>query len=136
MVELLKATIHPITSFIASTDSLDEAMKMVENGKFNVVTLDLNLTDSSREQSLRAIRKLKDSNVAVVVISGLPIKGLKEEALAAGADAFIEKDGTFNSRAVLVALHIATLKLPKESYRSDSFLRHVDLLDQIVHTAA
>lgn len=136
MVELLEKTIHPIASFIASTDSLERAVEMASNGKFNVITLDLKLADSDREKSLRAIRKLKENNVAVVVISGLPVNGLKDEAMAAGADAFIQKDGSFNSRAVMVALHIATLKLPKDSYRSDSFLGHVDLLDQIVHTAA
>lgn len=136
MIELLQITLRPIYSTFDHTDSLEEALRMVQDKKYNVVTLDLRLLDAGKEESLRAIRSFKEHNVAVVVISGIIDPHIKDEVMSAGADAYIQKDGSFNSHAIMVALNIATLKLPKESYRSDSFLDHVKLLDRIVHTAA
>ena len=40
-------------------DSLEEALRMVQDKKYNVVTLDLRLLDAGKEESLRAIRSFK-----------------------------------------------------------------------------
>lgn len=135
MVELLRITMRPIASHIDSTDSLAEARRMVQEGNYNVLTLDLRLVDSGKYESMAAIREFKRASVAVVVISGLISANLKEEVMASGADAFVHKDGSFSSQAILVALNVASLKLPRESFRSDSFLEHVDLLYNLTHRA-
>lgn len=133
MVQLLSRTIAPIASFIDSTPSLEQALSKVEHGSFNIVILDLRLVDSDKEKSLEAIRAFKQFHVAVVVMSGISDPRLKEESIAAGADGFVGKMGDFNSRAILVALNVATLNLPKDSDRSDSYERHVALLQNLCH---
>lgn len=133
MVELLTTFLTPIASYIESTGDLQSALKAAHERKFNVIILDLRLKTTGKEEAFDAIRDFKRNDASVVVVSGLPDPHLKEDALAAGADCFVPKDGDFGSRAMLIATHIATLKLPPGSYKSDSYLQHVEMLHKMVH---
>lgn len=133
MVELLTRYLEAIASFIASADNLHDALDLARLDHFNVIILDLRLQKTGKEEAFAAIREFKNHNAAVVVVSGIPDPHLREDALAAGADSFVAKDGSFGERAMLLATNIATLKLPHDSYRSDSYLQHVDLLHKMVH---
>lgn len=128
MVEILKRHLQPVSSLIESTDELDAALMMAETSRFNLIILDLKLRLTGKEEALHAIRKLKSCGVVVVVVSGLSEPNIKEEVMAAGADAFVSKDGSFNSRSLLLAASIATLHLPRDSFMSDTFTQHVDWL--------
>lgn len=132
MVELLTGYLEAIASFIASTDNLHDALELARLDHFNVVILDLRLKKTGKEEAFAAIREFKRHNAVVVVVSGIPDPRLKEAALAAGADSFVAKDGGFGERAMLLATNIATLKLPHDSYHSDSYLQHVNLLHKMV----
>lgn len=133
MVEMLSGLMEPMTSYIGTTDNLKEALAMAEVGKFNLILLDLRLKGTGKDEALAAIRKLKEQNTVVVVVSGLPDPHLKEEALAAGADAFVPKDGTSMTRALLLAANVAVLHLPRESFKTDSFAEHIQILDKLAH---
>lgn len=133
MVELLRRYLEPLASYIESTDDLREAMEVAQHRKFNVVILDLLLKGTGKAEAFVAIREFKRHDSAVVVVSGLPEPHLKEDALAAGADSFVAKGEGFGPMAMLIATNVATLKLPATSYRSDSYLQHVEMLHKMVH---
>jgi len=132
MVELLQRFMEPVCSFIDSTDTLDTAKDKARTEQFNVVLLDLNLKGTGKEQAFQAIRTIKSYNTSVIVISGIPDAHLKEDAMAAGADAFVEKGSDLNSHKLLLAANIAVLHLPRDSFHSESFTEHVKLLQQMV----
>lgn len=133
MVELLTRFLDPISSRIDSTGDLHTALEMARNTEYNVVILDLRLTRTGKDEALAAIHEFKHQNTEVVVVSGLSDPNLREDALAAGASSFVPKDGDFGARAMLLATNVATLKLPAGSYRSDSYLQHVEMLHKMVH---
>lgn len=134
MVEALTRLLEPIASRIDSANDLMPALELADKNAYNVVLLDLRLTTSGKEESLGAIRNFKEKNASVVVVSGIPEPKLRDEALAAGADAFVPKGPDFGARALLMATNVATLKLPKGSYKSDSYLQHVELLRKMVES--
>lgn len=131
MVEMLKNYLSPIASAIDSSETLSGALSMAEHGEYNVVILDLKFPDSDKDDAFTSIRKFKSYNAVVVVVTGAVEPHLKEDAIAAGADAFVRKDGNLNQQSMLLAANIATLKLPRESFKSDSYLEHVDLLKHV-----
>lgn len=132
MVETISRFMEPICSLIHSTDNLRDAVEMASKNEYNLILLDLRLGDTGKEEAFQAIRTLKSFNTSVVVISGIPDEHLKEDALAAGADSFIEKGPDLTSDKLLLAANIAVLHLPKESFKSDSFTQHIALLRQAV----
>lgn len=136
MVEILSRFLEPISSFIDYATGLHDGLEKARTGNFNVVLLDLRLGVTGKEEALVAIRGFKQFGASVVVVSGINDPHLKEDCLAAGASSFVSKDVGFNSQALLLATNIATLKLPKESYRSDSFLQHVEMLREMVEHPA
>ncbi len=96
-----------------------------------MILLDLNLKNTGKAEALHVIRTLKSYNASVVVVSGIVDPLLKQESMAAGADAFVPKDGDAFSRSLLLAANIAVLHLPRDSFKSDSFSEHVNLLQQM-----
>jgi DNA-binding response OmpR family regulator len=131
MVEILRRFLEPMASQIDSTDNLNQAVEMAWSRKYNVVIQDLRLGRTGKAEGLLAIREFKRAGAAVVVVSGLPEPHLKDDVLAAGADAFVAKDSDFGRRAMLMAINVATLNLTSGSYKSDSYLSHVELLRQL-----
>jgi CheY-like chemotaxis protein len=136
MIEILKRFLEPLSSKIDSADALADALQMASVGNYNVIVLDLRLGVTGKTEALRAVQEFKRHNAAVVVVSGLPEPNLMDEVLAAGADVFVPKDNDFGRRAMLMAANIATLKMPKESRKSDSYLQHVELLRKMVEESA
>jgi DNA-binding NarL/FixJ family response regulator len=135
MVDLLTRFLRPVSSVIESTDNLEEGMEKARTGSFNIILLDLNLMNTGKEEAFHAIRELKSFNTAVVVVTGLSDPHLKEDAQAAGADCFVSKLTDHFSQSVLLAAHIATLHLPRGSFKSDSYLNHVELLRELANAA-
>lgn len=132
MVEILKRYLEPLASKIDTVEHLADAINMARTGKYNVIIQDIRLQHTGKSEALLAIREFKRFGAAVVVVSGVPDPALKDEVLAAGADVFVPKDQDFGKRAMLMAASVATLKLPAGSYRSDSYLQHVELLRRMV----
>lgn len=131
MVAMLTRLMEPLCSKIDSTDSLEAAMDMAEKRRYNLIILDLRLNGTGKEEALEAIKRLKDFHAGVIVVSGLPDDNLRSEVMAAGADAFVPKGSDMRLQSLLMAAHIATLKLPVDSLRSDTFNQHVQMLSKM-----
>ncbi len=136
IVETLQRLLESMASRIDAAYDLDTALALSAANEYHVIVLDLRFPNTGKKEALAAIRVFKARHAAVVVVSGLPEPGLKDEVMAAGADAFVPKDGDFGAQAMLLATQIATLKLPRDSYLSHSYLAHVDLLDKMAKNPA
>lgn len=132
MVEILHRYLEPIAAGIDEAFDLATGLRLADEHRYTVVILDLKFPKTGKQESLSAVRTFKSHHAAVVVVSGVTDPHIKDEVLAAGADAYVPKDGSFGQRALLLATNIATLKLPKDAYVSESYLGHVNLLRQMV----
>lgn len=132
MVEILHRYLEPIAYRIDEAFDLKTGLRMIDEQPYTIVILDLKFPETDQQDSLDAIRVFKRHNAAVVVVSGVVNPTIKDEVMAAGADAFVAKDNKLTQNALLIATNIATLHLPKEAYVSESYLGHVALLRQMV----
>ena len=71
----------------------EEALKILKERKFDLITLDLNMPRLSGMQTLREIRKI-DSKVPVVIITGYGSEKDQKEAFRYGVTGFISKPFT------------------------------------------
>lgn len=131
MVSMLTRLMEPLCSKIESTDNLKAALDMAEKRRYNLIILDLRLNGTGKKDALEAIKRLKDYHSGVVVVSGLPDDNLRGEVMAAGADAFVPKGSDMRLQSLLLAAHIATMQLPPDSPRSDTFNQHVQMLSKM-----
>lgn len=135
MAEVLARFIEPVASRVDRCGTLSAGLAMAEHGEYNIVILDLKMPGSEYEEVLESISCFKGWNAAVVVISGVLRMHLKEDVLAAGADAFISKHGSLNNQSLLIAAHIATMHIPDDSFKSETYEPHVKILKAIANAA-
>lgn len=128
MVELLAHMMAPISSRIDETDNLEDCIKMAQKNQYHLIILDLRLGNTGKAEAIEAIRQLKAFKTGVVVVSGMPDPNVREEVLAAGADAFVPKGRTPLDRSLMIAAHVAVMHLPKDVDRSQTFDQHVQML--------
>lgn len=79
---------------VAVTGSMAGASKYIEGaGELEVITLDLNLEDSTHDRTIPRIKEIreKNPNALLVVISGVITMSESHVITGLGADAFIEK---------------------------------------------
>lgn len=86
---VLRAAIGPVEVLEAA--ERDEAMRQFAAGLPDLVLLDINLVGASGLDLLRDIRAL-DAHVPVVLLTAVNVRHTVEEALAAGATAYLLKD--------------------------------------------
>lgn len=67
-----------------------EALKILKERKFDLITLDLNMPNLSGIETLREIRRI-DPEVPVIIITGYGTKKDEKEALLNGVRHFISK---------------------------------------------
>ncbi|MCF8364013.1 MAG: hybrid sensor histidine kinase/response regulator [Prolixibacteraceae bacterium] len=79
-------------------DTLQAAIKMVEENRYDIILLDLDLPDSNGLDALQAINN-KTNNTPILVITGLDDDKTGNEAIKMGAQSYIVK-GLFNSRLI------------------------------------
>ncbi len=88
-------------------ETLAEAKKILKNGYFHAVVLDLGLPDSQGLETFLQIQKSAPST-SVVVLSGLDDETLAHEAVRNGAQDYLLKDKydrQFLSRSIIYAIH-------------------------------
>ena len=76
----------------------EEALKILNERKIDLITLDLNMPKLSGIETLREIRKI-DGEVPVIIITGYGTQKDEEEALQYGVTDFISKP--FNTRKII-----------------------------------
>jgi DNA-binding Lrp family transcriptional regulator/CheY-like chemotaxis protein len=91
---------------IKTCKRLSEAIKILQNKKFDAILLDLSLPDSERKKSLP---KLTDftTEIPIIILTGLDDKSLALESLKQGAQDYLVKDELNKSlltRSVLYAI--------------------------------
>lgn len=134
--ELLERILHPILTRFDIVKTLAGAMTLAAEHNYDLIILDLRLTDSEIEASIRAIQALKRAgNAPLIVVTGMPDPTLRQKCLDAGADGFIPKQEAYStsSHALYIAVYAATIHHPGE--RSVGFMDKVRILEQLVHAA-
>jgi CheY-like chemotaxis protein len=92
IANVLAAILYPIAKTIDLAFSLTEAKQKLHEKGFTVVTLDLDLPDSTPAQTIEQIRELKSGrHHRVIVISGSVSREEVAEAKRQGADGFLDK---------------------------------------------
>ena len=78
---------------VAVTHSLEEAESFIRNDSVNVITLDLNLSDSNHGQTVERIERIRTyrPNAVLIVVSGIATINDEKDLQRRGADALIEK---------------------------------------------
>ena len=76
----------------------EEALKVIKEQKFDLITLDLNMPKLSGMETLREIRKI-DGEVPVIIITGYGTQKDEKEALHYGVRDFISKP--FNTSQII-----------------------------------
>jgi DNA-binding NtrC family response regulator len=97
----------------SSTDSPDEALKLVGEEDIDLVLLDLNLGARSGLDVLRSLREL-DPGVLVIIITGYGTVESAVEALKIGAYDYIKKPFKADAIRLIVKLALETQSLRRE----------------------
>jgi DNA-binding response OmpR family regulator/nitrogen-specific signal transduction histidine kinase/predicted Ser/Thr protein kinase len=105
---------------------LSDAFECVRQGCFDIVLLDLELSDSNGMETFRAMRKVAGTDIPIVVLTGNNDESMGLAAIQEGAQDYIIKGqalGLLLARILCFSLgrHLATQRLLK----SEQFLRSV-----------
>jgi DNA-binding NarL/FixJ family response regulator len=95
ILESMLLEVSDSTSLLKSSDSLAGALQLMSQYTFDVVILDLNLTDSNGEETLLKLNR-KYPSVAVVINTGAYEDEVGLETLSFGAQDFLVK-GKYNA---------------------------------------
>ena len=88
--ELIKDSPHQGTFIITHVSSLREALKEMQDGKYDAILLDLNLLDISGYDNIMAVRD-ENPDMPIVVLSGLDSDSAALEAIDHGAQEYVIK---------------------------------------------
>lgn len=133
--ELIQRNLHPALEKFKIVHTLRDAMLEAETGEWDMILLDLRLLDSDWKASMDMIRALKKAaRAAVVVVSGMPIPGLREQCIAAGADGFCDKNVAITTNALRIAVIAASIHVP-DGKRSTQLMQKVRILEELVKAA-
>jgi CheY-like chemotaxis protein len=88
--EMLKLILADVDYEVESASSIEQALRMAEQGDFDLYVLDKRLPDGSGLELVKRLNALTP-NVPCVFYTGDVYEIHREEALAAGADAYVPK---------------------------------------------
>lgn len=116
---LIAATMKEAKDIIGTTNPID------------LVTLDLLLPDSSAEQTLASIKEIKalKPDCLLIVLTGMMRPGQREEALAQGADGFMQKTEVFRDTntffGTLIDIARSVVSVPSRYQRNISLVEKI-----------
>ncbi|MHC4912140.1 MAG: sensor histidine kinase [Planctomycetota bacterium] len=123
---------------IQTAGTVSEAIEHLNTSKYDVVLLDLNLPDSNGLDTVQKVHDT-DSNVAIVVLTGLPDEQMGLETIEKGAGDYLVK-GKFSDDALMRAIRYAIerkrpeqkLKKAAKEWRTtfDSITDFIAILDK------
>lgn len=99
--DMLRRYVEPIAREVVVASTMDEALHAIETRPpFDLITLDLNLPDSTTLESVARIKEIHDKNDGgfVVVITGMLGVEARKQVEEAGADGFFQKIETVETR--------------------------------------
>jgi two-component system response regulator (stage 0 sporulation protein F) len=98
--ESLRQLLKPYCEMNTAPDG-EEALNIIKEQKFHLITLDLNMPKLSGIETLREIRKI-DGEVPIIIITGYGTRQDQKEALLYGVRAFISKP--FNTSEIITVI--------------------------------
>ena len=103
--ELMKFVFADLRCEVVSAKSVSEAEVLVNNESFSVVLMDISLHDGS---GIDLCRKLRESNPLLPIIfnSGYSQQRIIDEAIDAGANAYLLKPTDFDELIAIVSSHL------------------------------
>lgn len=106
---VLGALMRKLAQRVEIAHTLEEGMAWLarKNG-FHLVLLDLGLPDSTQEQTIEAIRRIKTTGRRVVVITGSDWRHVEDQAKECGADACFYKNDPEFLESLTKQLSLAT----------------------------
>ena len=119
-------------SLLKSADSLSGAISLLRQYTFDVIILDLNLTDSHGEETLLALNK-ECPAIAVVINTGAYEDELGLETLSYGAQDFLIK-GKYNAYVLNKALHYAVERKRVETELRAVYKKIKDTQSQLIQS--
>jgi PAS domain S-box-containing protein len=129
---------HSVQFNIQTAGTVSEAVGHLSSNKYDVVLLDLNLPDSSGIDTVQKVHNT-DSNVAIVVLTGLPDEKMGLQTIEKGAGDYLVK-GKFSDDALMRAIRYAIerkrpeqrLKRAAQEWRTtfDSITDFISILDR------
>lgn len=120
------------TSFIRITDKFEEAEEFLRTFVFDVVILDLNLTDRLGIDTLIELRQ-KFADIPIVVNTGAFENEIGLEALNYGAQDFLVK-GDYTARILNKVLHYAVERKRLEVQLAEARKRFLDAQSQLIQS--
>ncbi len=121
--ESLRMILKPLYEVHTASDGY-QAMDLINNKDFDLVTLDLKMPGLSGIDVLREIRKIKP-NTEVIVITGYGTLSNAQEAIRLGAGDFISKP--FNVSEI-ISIVARSFERRKYTLKIDSLKEHLHLL--------
>lgn len=112
----LEKVLESRSSGILVSGSISGALNLCKSDTFDVILLDIGLTDSTPPMTLTYVKQIKDlqPKAAVVVVTGSG--ELRDDALRAGADGFVEK-GQSGKESLLSSILRAIQSTGREDYK-------------------
>lgn len=132
-VELLMSLLEPFRCAFASSGRLAEGLRLASTGQFNVILLDLQLTDSTPEHTVEAIPQFRalQPDAAIVVMSAHVGRGHRKRAIELGADQVVDKSEHAKKNALLVAIVMSLMHHPVKR-DTPTFISYVEMLEEAV----
>ena len=83
--------------FVATAESLEEAMALLNEYEFNVVITDIRLSNATRNEGLELLQYIREfqPHTAVVILTGYGNSKIMENAYSLGANIYLEKPVPF-----------------------------------------
>jgi CheY-like chemotaxis protein len=128
-VILMRRLLRPFASEIEDCGALQRALELCRARQFDIIVLDLKLTDSSPENTLSVVRRFMQlqRECGIVVCSGLPDADLRHKSMSAGASGFIDKSAAMwdhGGQQFLRAV-VAAVVHRDAAHHTPTFLEHV-----------
>ena len=84
--------------FVATAESLEEAMTLLNKHDFHIVITDIRLSNVTRNEGLEILQRIREdkTGTTVVILTGYGNPKIMENAYSLGANLYLEKPVPFN----------------------------------------
>lgn len=136
LATILQRFFSPLVDYCVAVSSMQNAKTQMQLKRFDIVTLDANLSDIRGIDTLKQIPELRKTHpdVIIIVFTGIADAAFEEEAIRCGADGFLSKaDVGLQPGGILGAFRVAFTNVLKKPIRHH---QSINLLEKLVEKIA